>query len=148
MKSLFLKFIGLLALLSFILNFAWEWFQCVPFFFHRVAQATPISMVVAALGDVGLIFLVLGFVFILTKCRQSFMQSPFKFRNFIFIEVMAFLVAVGVEKIALATDRWSYTEMNPIIPILGVSFLPVLQLMFIIPLVLFLTAAVMRKPSK
>ncbi len=141
-----LKFIFVIGILSFSLNFVWEWFQCVPYFIHRGTQASPMSMVVAALGDVGLTFLVLGVVFILTKRRQPIMQNYFQFRKFFFIEGTAFLVAVGIEKLALATNRWSYTDINPIIPILGVSYLPVLQLMIIIPLVLFVTVAVLRRP--
>ena len=147
-RYLFLKFVFLAGMLSFLLQFVWEWFQCEPFFVHRGTQASPISMVMAAIGDVVLTFLVLGFVFILTKRRQTFMQSNFQFRNFVLIEVTAFLAAVGIEKLALATNRWSYTYINPIIPILGVSILPVLQLMLIVPLVLFVTVAVLRRALK
>lgn len=150
-RYLFLKYISLIALLSFLFNFVWEWFQCVPFFVHRGTQASPITMVMAAFGDVGLTLIVLVLVYIVTSRRQpliQFMQTTLQRRKFALVEIMAFLVAVTVEKLALATNRWSYTDINPIIPGVGVSFLPVLQLMLLIPLVLLLTLSVLRRSSK
>ena len=150
-RYLFLKFILLIGLLSFLFNFVWEWFQCVPFFVHRGNQASPITMLMAAFGDVYLTFIVLVLVYIVTRRRQPLiqaMQSNLQLRKFFLIEIMAFLVAVGIEKLALAKNRWSYTDINPLIPGVGVSFLPVLQLMLLIPLVLFVTVTVLRRTSK
>lgn len=144
-KHTFLKFILLIGLISFLLHFVWEWFQCVPFFVHRATQASPISMVVAAFGDVGLTYLVLSFVCIVVKEKRNLMQNKITMKTFILIEIFALLVAVGTEKFALATNRWSYTSLNPIIPFIEVSSLPVLQLMILIPVALFLAVALLKK---
>lgn len=144
-KYLTLKLVLLIALFSFLLQFIWEWLQCEPFFFHRGTKASPVSMLIATLGDVGLTFLILGLVLILTKEKKPFMQIVFRIKTFVLIEIISFLVAFGIEKFALATKRWSYTQVNPIIPFFEVSFLPVLQLMLIIPVVLFSSMLFLRK---
>ncbi len=144
-RHLFLKFMILVGLLSFVFHFVWEWYQCAPFFVHRGTQASPMSMAISAFGDVVLTFLVLALVYFRKKRRQSVMQSDFQWSNFVSIEITAFLVAVGVEKLALATKRWSYADINPVIPGIGVSVLPVLQLMLLIPVVVFLTVSILRR---
>ena len=139
------KFILLISVLSFFFNFIWEWFQCGPFFIHRGSQATPISMIMATLGDVILTYLILLFTYSFTKRQEEFIHKLPRFKSIIYLEIFSFLVAVGVEKFALATNRWSYTEINQLIPIIGVSVLPVLQLMLLSPIVLFLTTMYFKK---
>ncbi len=125
-----------ISTIAFILHFIWEWFQCGPFFIHRGTQASPISMVLATFGDLILTFFIFGFALFLGRLDRSLMalKSP---RGLVCIEIIAFATATAVEKVALATNRWSYTEINPLLPLLDVSVLPVLQLMLLTPAVVF-----------
>lgn len=143
-KYFYFKWVLLVSVLSFVFHFAWEWFQCGPFFIHRADQATPLSMVVATLGDLIITYGILGIVYVLKNIGTNFFPEYSQIKKLIFIEIVSLFVAVGIEKFALATNRWSYTDINPIIPILKVSFLPVLQLMLLTPIILYITAAILK----
>ncbi len=145
MKHILLIFVVLLGFFSFLFNFIWEWFQCAPFFIHRGTQALPLSMVSAALGDVLLTFLILIVVYISKYRSLKLLHECIAVKNFFYLEFVSFLFAISVEKVALAKNRWSYTYSNPVIPIFGVSVLPVLQIMLITPSVLYITIIILRK---
>lgn len=51
----------------------------------------------------------------------------------------ALALSVSIELYALATHRWEYTKINPRIPGLGISVVPVLQLQLLIPVTFGLT---------
>jgi hypothetical protein len=42
--------------------------------------------------------------------------------------------AVAIEREALASGRWSYTDRMPVVPMLGVGLWPLLQLTLLVPL--------------
>jgi hypothetical protein len=56
--------------------------------------------------------------------------------------VLATALSISVEMYALATGRWAYTALAPIVPIIGVSLIPVLQLVLLLPLSFALARAV------
>ncbi len=145
-KYFYIKFVSLISVLSFIFHFAWEWLQCGPFFTHRASQATPLSMVMATLGDVLMTYVILGGAFFIKNLTQHFSPRFPNVKMLHYIELISFIFAVCVEKYALATNRWAYTDINPIIPILEVSALPVLQMMLLTPVILYLSTVVFRKP--
>jgi hypothetical protein len=45
----------------------------------------------------------------------------------------ALVLSISIELHALATQRWEYTAINPRIPGLGVSVVPMLQLLILFP---------------
>jgi hypothetical protein len=63
--------------------------------------------------------------------------------------VLAIALSVAVEVHALAMGRWSYTAAAPKLPFAGVSLLPILQLIVLLPISFALareaTARVTRK---
>lgn len=126
----------MLGIISFILHFTWEWFQCGPFFIHRGTQASPISKVLASLRDVILTFLIIVLASFLGRFDRSLKELKTT-RGLILIEIIAFATAIAVEKFALATNCWSYTDFNPLLPLLDVSVLPILQLTLLTPVVVY-----------
>jgi uncharacterized membrane protein len=130
------KHVLIFSAISFSLNFIWEWLQCEPYFIHRGTQANPLSMVKAPLGDVILSFIVLGFAVLLD--RTEIKKRLISYKAFILLETCAFFVAVIVEKLALVSGGWAYTEKNPLVPFLKVSLLPIFQLLILIPVSLLI----------
>jgi hypothetical protein len=118
---------------TFVLHFGWEWYQCRPFFIHRGSSDSLFSMVVASSGDVVLTLLILCSVFAVSKINSLPRSNLLSARGVSLMELFAFSFAVAVEKYALATGRWRYTAINPLIPLLKVSLLPVAQLMILTP---------------
>lgn len=123
-------FIFSFSIFGFIFNFIWEWIQCSPFFIHLGNAPTVNSMLVATLGDVGLMVVVYIVISIWVGKLNWFLGSLNSITIFRIVSVSV-TMAVLVELFALRTGRWAYTEKNPIIPVLEVSILPILQTILI-----------------
>ena len=87
----------------------------------------------ASLGDLLIVSLILLIdAIILTRI---FPKENSK-KRFVAIAITGFILAVIIEKYALAIGRWSYNPLMPIIPILNVGLIPILQ-MIILPIAIF-----------
>lgn len=145
-QKMWLKNIIVVSATSFVLHFIWEWFQCGPFFIHRGVPASPVSMAMSAIGDVLLTFLIIGLALLIGGSDPS-LKKLTKTHGIFFIEIFAVIIAIAVEKYALATNRWSYTEINPVIPILRVSLLPILQMMILTPTIACVASRIVRRST-
>ena len=87
----------------------------------------------SALGDVALTWLAYAVVAAVSGDR-NWVTRRWSRRQWTTIGVAAIVLAVGVERLALAAGRWSYTAANPVIPGIEVSAVPVLQLLVLLPL--------------
>ena len=106
--------------------------QC-PWFIHREGDVTMgIAMVWATLGDVTL-----------TWIAQISMAAwagrwvwPRDAGRAMWLQIMALggVMAVVIEKYAMATGRWRYAAGNPLIPGLKISLLPVIQVSILFPI--------------
>lgn len=130
-----MKKIVFIALISFVLNFIWEISQAFLYAPHYVGIAGLLTVHLrASLGDMLMIFIILSldaFIF-----DRIFTRGKITIARLARIIFAGFLLAAIIEKYALATERWSYGPLMPIIPWLNVGLLPLLQ-MILIPLVIF-----------
>lgn len=60
------------------------------------------------------------------------------------LAVVGFFFAVGIEWRALLFGRWAYTDAMPIIPYLKVGLMPILQMIILLPLVMYFTKKLKR----
>lgn len=94
-------------------------------------------MVTAAFGDVLLTFVIIGLALFVGDRPRYALKKLATLKGLFLIEIFAFAVAAVIEKFALATNRWSYTDLNPMIPLLDISLIPVLQMMLLAPVVVY-----------
>jgi hypothetical protein len=129
-----MKNIIFIFILIFILNFIWEISQAFLYAPHYVGIAGLVAVHLrASLGDIFLVFLILMLdIFIFSKI---FMEEKVKWIRITLMMLSGFVLAVVIEKYALATGRWSYNPLMPIIPGLNVGLTPILQMMLIPPVV-------------
>jgi len=91
-----------------------------------------------------------------TITLAAYFAVAFWRRNMAFVGAMRFsdalatglcatLVSVVIEWFSLATGRWAYGSVMPILPGLGIGLLPVLQMMIIPPVTLYLTGKLMKR---
>ncbi|WP_202900530.1 hypothetical protein [Parvularcula oceani] len=124
------------ALFGFLLNFVWEFWQVplygdIPDAPHWEAVKT---CTIATFGDVGIVLVAFWCAAVAGRSRHWIASPATK-------TIATFLiVGVGITLIAeyLATevwDRWSYGELMPILPGLGIGVSPVLQWL-LVPLAL------------
>jgi hypothetical protein len=135
----FLKYISIVFMFSFLFHLGWEWMQCQPYFIHAQSKPNLFSMIIATLGDVLLTFIIFGLSAVVSQ-NEKLRSDKFILKILILIELFSLVLSVAIERYALSKNRWIYTDANPIIPLLGVSILPVLQLMLLSPLIYILSS--------
>ena len=125
-----------LFILAFVLNFVWEISQAFLYMPHYVGIAELIKVhFIASLGDV----LIISIIFLLSYSIFGFnvLNDKYSIKNLFVVIIIGLVLAILIEKYALATGRWEYNSAMPIIPLLKVGLTPVLQ-MILIPLTLIL----------
>ncbi|HSJ47833.1 MAG TPA: hypothetical protein VLA26_03210 [Gammaproteobacteria bacterium] len=127
-----LRHAALLAVPALPLHYAWENVQCRLFFVHRANPADQWSMLLAAGGDLLLTWIAYLVVATLTGC-WLWLHERWTARVWIILLGTALALSISIELHALATQRWEYTAINPRIPGLGVSVVPILQLLILFP---------------
>jgi|CXWL01.1.fsa_nt_gi hypothetical protein len=133
------RFVALLSTIAFALHFGWENAQCIAFFVHASTAPTQVDMVRATLGDVAMTWLAYGAVSLATR-QWNWPFGRWAWKEWGSLVSTALVMSVAVERLAIASGRWSYTANNPLVPGTEVSILPVAQLLLLFPLAFWLTA--------
>ncbi len=125
-------FYGILSGIAFVLNWFWETAQMFAFELGtgndriRVFMFCTLASIVDALVTVG-IYELLKKIGITNRTAFYSLAAAF-----------GAILAVGFELLALRFELWNYNRMMPVIPILGTGFLPIVQLILLIPLAIWL----------
>ena len=125
-----------------VLNFAWEMTQSVLFAPMGGSMRGTWRCFVASLGD-GVIVVIIGAIGWLWFRRADWMVRP-GFAGYALTATAGIAIAILIERHALATGRWAYTERMPVLPVVHVGLVPVLQ-MVIVPAVTFWVVARLLK---
>ena len=142
-KPLFRRFIGAVAGLSFLLNYAWEIGHCPLYTVCMYDGPHIIFLALASLADVIMVGL-LYFGFALIYRNGLWIMHLTASRVF-------WLILVGgagatVSEIAhLSTGNWAYTNRMPIIPGIEVGLTPVLQFTILPVLIYSLSSFLLLK---
>ncbi len=141
-----MKKILFIFIVSFILNFLWEISQAFLYAPHFVGIAGLITVHLrAGLGDVLMVFIILALDTLILN--RIFVGEKTAVKRYLVIMLIGFVLATLVEKYALATGRWSYASLMPIIPFLNVGLTPILQ-MIVIPSVIIIAWSGLTLHSK
>ena len=124
-KLLFRRFIVLVSVLAFLLNFAWELCHCPLFKGCGFDYAHIIFLALASLADAILATLLyLGFALVY---RNGLWAHPLTARRGFWLMVVGGTGAVVSEIAHLYAGNWAYTASMPLIPGIKVGITPVLQ---------------------
>lgn len=132
----FFKRLVALFIVATSLNFPWEISQAFLFEGMDSTQALVWHCFVAALGDgvmVWLIYLVGWAAF----GRTDWFVRPCRKQYGVMLGT-GLVLAIAVEWVAVdQLQRWAYTGQMPMIPGLGIGLTPVLQMLFLPPLIFY-----------
>src|SRR3989338_3177894 len=103
---------------AFLLNFLWENIQGVLYVQYQGGEITRLILFRAALFDAAIITVFAAVLLLLPWPRTRLWLMP----------VLGVVFAVYLEWFALATGRWEYNALMPLIPLLNVGLSPSLQL--------------------
>lgn len=123
-------------------NFAWEMTQSVLFAPMGGWMQGTWQCFVASLGD-GVIVLVIAAIGWLWFQRTDWALRP-GFAGYALMATVGVAIAVLIERHALATGRWAYTERMPLVPVAHVGLVPVLQMVIVPPIVFRVTARLLK----
>lgn len=126
-----------LSVLAFLMHSVWEWGQCSIFFVHGSFEPTWSGMVVATAGDVFLTWTIYAVVALVSR-RWRWSQGTWTWTQIGVLIGTSLTLAVAGERWALGTGRWDYSGAMPMVPGLGVGFVPLLQLLLLTPLVILI----------
>lgn len=129
-----IKILLLVAGIGLLLNLAWENLQAPLYQGYGDFWQHLLICSIASLGDL-LIILVLYFVLAIVRRNMFWILKMSRF-DVVTVIALGALVAIGIEKWALATLRWQYDPAMTLIPYVGVGLLPVLQ-MTLLPLIAY-----------
>jgi hypothetical protein len=133
-----LRFGAAIIIVSIFVHFLWEMLQS----FAYDMGVMPLMRVVlyhlwATLGDAVLMVVIYGAVALAAR-NPRWAERP-RPRDIVFMLVLGLVLAVAIERQALATGRWAYSTAMPMIPGLDVGLLPVAQLL-LLPLPIYWAA--------
>lgn len=126
-------FFTALIVSTFALHWLWEMFQMSAFveMAGRSWGETALSCARAALGDVAMTLSIYG-LGCLAAGRWRWGLGG-RWNMYLTGALLGGVFAAAFEWYAMASDRWSYNERMPIVPILKVGLWPLLQLMLLVP---------------
>jgi hypothetical protein len=136
-----------LSIVAFVLHFTWENIQCPIFFEHGSFDASPGSMVLATLGDVGVTWVLYAAVAVVSW-RWRWSAQGWSWRQWVALLGLALAIGWAIEARALARHRWSYKALTPLLPGTNVSVIPLLQLLVLTPLALWLADRVASRKRR
>jgi hypothetical protein len=133
-----------LFLLAVPLHLIWEVTQIKAYDFPETSLTTvAIGCFVPSLGD-GLMTLIIYWVGWVAFRDWQWVLRP-GIRGYLFMMSIGLLLAVAVEWNALyLTGSWAYSERMFIVPVLGVGFLPVMQMLLLPPVTVLLLQWIWR----
>jgi len=132
-----------LAAVAFLLHIAWEKLHIVLYTGYETLEGVLPVFVLATLGDCLYTLAAVAFIGILRGSLVWFMNASRQ--DYFLLAVMGFCIALMVEYKAAYLDRWDYTELMPIVPLLNVGLSPVLQMTVLLPLSVFCTIRVYNR---
>jgi hypothetical protein len=125
---------------AFGLNWLWETVQMGAYAqtADRPWHTVALLHILPTLGDVAVTFAVYGVGAL--AAGQFRWGLTGKWNVYATAALLGGACAVAVEWKALASGRWSYTDLMPVVPVLGVGLWPLLQLTLLVPLALWVAS--------
>ena len=145
-KKAFKQLILVIAVLAFLLNFAWELVQ-LPLYKGAAYDIQHIAFcALASVADV-LIVLLLYLCFALINKKPFWMQH-IGFRQVFILMIIGGIGAIIAEIAHTAAGNWAYADSMPMLPILNVGLSPVLHFFLLPALIYYLSFYFLKKISK
>lgn len=138
------KVLAIYLIAAFIFNFIWEMSQVALYKPHFDGVLDLILVHIrATIGDVIILLIIYALLSLVLRDTRWILKN--KTMPLVLASFFGFILAVAIEKYALATGRWVYSELMPIIPFVGVGLSPVLQLTILAPFISFVTRKLFSK---
>lgn len=124
------------------LNYAWELAQA-PFYEGVVLPDALWHCFVASVGDGVLVLVIFAAVCAAMRAVDWYLHPTS--RSYLTMAIAGLAVAIAVEGWGLhVAERWQYSALMPVVPVLEVGAVPVLQMLLLPPLIFALARRLTR----
>ncbi len=128
------RFLTLFLIVSFILNWCWEMAQMPGYreMASRSWRETVTLCTRAALGDLAITLLIYAIGALAARSLSWGLRATWNV--YLVVALLGAMQALWIERAAIASGRWTYTQSMPLLPVLEVGLWPLLQLSLLTPL--------------
>lgn len=139
-----------LGIVSFILHFVWEYWQCGIFYVMSGASNDRL-MLSATFGDMMMSIILFLLLSLAIYKDPNWILKRFDNTSIVISTLYALFLSFYFEVHALFTNRWAYSDAMPLFLNTNIGLIPVIQLVILFPLTFvisrFLLNSVLRKKS-
>lgn len=146
MKKLF-KNILIISIVSLILHYAWESWQCDIFYTMGNTINHTRLMASATLGDI-LMTIVLYIILAIVNKNSNWIIERWSLKDFLIIILYGLFMSFYYEVSALYTGRWGYSNLMPLFPNTNIGLVPVVQLLLLFPLTFIISRPIIKLFTK
>ncbi len=145
-RKAFNKFVFIMIILAFLLNFSWELIQ-IPLYKNPAYDIKHIAFcALASLADILMVLLLYFGLAVIFK--NPFWIQRLKLHRMAIVVLFGGAGAVLSERRHLSLGSWEYDDSMPIIPFVNVGIAPVLQFMILPLLIYFLSLYFLKSMIK
>jgi hypothetical protein len=140
-------FLASTAVFAFAVNWLWEMIQ-MPAYAEMAGKTwgeTAAPCAIASLGDLVMTLAIFGIVAL--AAEEPRWAIELRWHGFAAAALLGMVFATAYEWRVLAFGLWTYTADMPLVPWAKVGLWPFIQLPFLVPLALLLSAVITRKLS-
>lgn len=131
---------------ALLLHGIWEYWQCG--IFYTMGDISSFEhtrlMASATSGDVG-IALVLFIILIFVNKDLEWLTDEWGRKDYVIMILYSLFVSFYFEVNALYEGRWGYSQQMPLFPTTNIGFLPVIQLLILLPLGFYLSRWILKR---
>lgn len=134
-------------IISFILQYLWEYWQCGIFYNMEVDPLHSFLMWSATFGDV---MMTVGLYLLLSVINKDFnwILNRWDIKEYLFMLLYALFFSFYFEVSALHTGRWGYSSAMPLFPNTNIGLIPVLQLIILFPITFLISKFIIKKITR
>ena len=133
------RFLVSTLVVSFLLNWIWEMAQMSAFkeMTSRSWSETAALCARATIADVGVFVWIYAIGALATRNARWGLRP--RWNVYATVALLGVMHAFWIERAAIASGRWTYSDKMPVVPLLNVGLWPLLQLMVLTPLALWVS---------
>lgn len=130
-------------IISFILQYLWEYWQCGIFYNMGADPLHSLLMWSATFGDV---MMTVGLYLLLSAINKDFnwILNRWDIKEYLFMLFYALFFSFYFEASALHTGRWGYSLAMPLFPNTNIGLIPVLQLIILFPITFLISKFIIK----
>ncbi|MGF7058261.1 hypothetical protein [Brassicibacter mesophilus] len=143
----FLKNLLVIAIVSLILQAAWEYWQCS--IYYTMADLTNHTrlMTSATLGDIMMTIVLYGLL-VLVNHDVNWIIRRWNLKEYVIMALYALFLSFYFEISALHSSRWGYNELMPLFPTTNIALIPVIQLLILFPVSFYISRLILERTAK